>query len=172
MSATSDGLKQADEKLSTSQKDLEDEIHNLKKMLRESETKVTEVDDKFDNSSKQASKFEKTIKDNEKEISKLEGDLNKRSEELSNLKDELKSLKIDTKLKDKEFKEKDREIESLKSNLETKMDLINVQNDKFEKLDALLGQTKEMPRLIKQINKMMKIKGFISDKELEKLMED
>ncbi len=172
MSATSDGLKQADEKLSSSQKDLEEEIHNLKKMLRESETKVTEVDDKFDNSSKQASKFEKTIKDNEKEISKLEGDLNKRSEELSNLKDEIKSSKIDIKLKDKELKDKIREIESLKSNLDTKVDQINVMNHKFEKLDTLLGQSKDMPRIIKKINKIMKYKGFISDRELEKLMED
>ncbi|MFX1296355.1 MAG: hypothetical protein ACFFD2_16070, partial [Promethearchaeota archaeon] len=87
-----------------------------------------------------------------------------------NKKGELNAIKSELKMKEDLLAEKEREVESHKSNLETKVNQINELNEKFEKLDTLMETSKSTPNILNEINKIMDVKGFLSDKELEKLL--
>ncbi len=105
--------------------------------------------------------FEKAVPETSKEMRRIKEELIVKDEQIRITKQDLNRAIIS----------KDHIIEKLESDLEAKIEKIN---DLTNTIDALYTQISEVqcaPNVIKQIIDIMQSKGFISDKEFEKILE-
>ncbi|MBY9006295.1 MAG: hypothetical protein KGD63_06020 [Candidatus Lokiarchaeota archaeon] len=105
--------------------------------------------------------FEKTVPESNKEIRRIKDELLVKDEQIRITKQDLNRAIVS----------KDHIILKLEKDLEAKIDQVN---DLTNTIDALYTQISEVqcaPNVIKNIIDIMQNKGFISDKEFEKILE-
>ncbi len=157
--------------------------------LKEKEIKIDALLDKLEF-------LEQTIKNREKEIKVIRKDLKQRNKQFKfdkkfleqaisdkkNENDELraelqeKSNQIEVEIKNLKFTilNKDLEIEKLETGFNEKIEEINKLNNKISLLVKIYTQMKNERkyfRIIKRIRRLMLLKGFLSEKEFEQLLE-
>ena len=138
---------------------------NLKMKLDESIEKIMTIENQLKGAVESTEVVQSRILIKEKEIqNKEEVMLEKAKESLSKDKD-IQNIK-------NKLKQRDKEIEFLKKNLKVEREKMNVQIKKFESFEARMATAINALMVISKIKELIKIKGFVSDKELEPLLEE
>jgi chromosome segregation ATPase len=119
---------------------------------------ISQINNRLDNL---IENIDKTIPETNKEIERLKEELK--------VKD--KQIKITKKDLNRSIISKDKIISKLESDLEAKIAEISDLNNTIDALYTQINKTKTIPKLVKNIIDIMEHKGYISDKEFEKLLE-
>jgi len=154
----------------------------IKKKLLELENQINRSVNNTDNKSK--SEYSKAEQILDKLILKLSTsirDINKiiadsksdKSKEIENLKDQLEQrdmqIKIDKDDLERTILRKDQTILKLMSDLESKVKLINEQNELIENIKTNPNLDEASVKIVENVKKNMQYKGFITEKELEEI---
>ncbi|MBN1215038.1 MAG: hypothetical protein JXA99_06285 [Candidatus Lokiarchaeota archaeon] len=121
-------------------------------------SEIGQINERLDNL---IDNFEKTIPESNKEMRRIKEELMVKDEQIRITKQDLNRAIIS----------KDHIIQKLEKDLEAKIDKVN---DLTNTIDALYTQISEVqcaPNVIKNIIDIMQNKGFVSDKEFEKILE-
>lgn len=109
------------------------------------------------------------------EVVDWENIIKEKDDEIERQKDLLEQSKIQIDIDkndlDRTILYKDQAILKLTSDLKIKINEINAMNDIIKNLEAKMLEISKTTKILKKIKKSMILKGFISDKEFEELIE-
>jgi chromosome segregation ATPase len=148
-------------KLSSAIKNLNRTILDLKFKMKKNDKILTKDKDNLYPSIDKIAKLKNLISEKDKEIEKLNAEIEQKEIQ----------IEIDKSDLDHTILHKDKAIFKLISDLEKKVIQINEQKDRIHELEAKSLENQISPNFIKKIKEVMAYKGFITDKELEKIIE-
>jgi len=105
--------------------------------------------------------LDETIPETNKEIERLKEELKVKDKQIKITKNDLNSAIVS----------KDKIIDKLERDLEAKIAQINDLNNTVDALYTQINETKSIPELVNEIINIMQHKGYVTDKELEKILE-
>ncbi|MHA2399446.1 MAG: hypothetical protein ACXADU_11235 [Promethearchaeota archaeon] len=138
---------------------------DLKTKLNGSMEKILTLENQLKAATTNTEQFESKILVKEKEIQIKEEEMLKKAKE-SLVKDkDIQNIKS-------KLEQRDKEIEFLQKNLKVEREKMNVQIKKSESFEAKMATAINALRVIARIKELMHVKGFLSDKELEPLLDE
>lgn len=146
-------------------KKLSSAIKNLNRTILDLKFKMKKNDIIFnkdkDNLYPSIAKLKNIITEKDKEIEKLNAEIEQKEIQ----------IEIDKNDLDHTILQKDKAIFKIMTDLEKKVIQINEQKDRIHELEAKSLEDQISPNFIKKIEEVMAYKGFITDKELEEIVE-
>ncbi len=137
----------------------------LEEYNKDYNTKITDLENMLNKATKRNSKMEEKILLRDKEMQNIQEEILKKKKEIlnkdkeiQNLKDEIERFKNHYKLLEQELKEQVKK---------TKIEIKKFVDFKNEMSKAIMTQ-----KIISKIKKLMKTKGFLSDKEFESFLNE
>ncbi|MFW9897837.1 MAG: hypothetical protein ACFFDO_01080 [Candidatus Thorarchaeota archaeon] len=158
---TENGLILIFEKLSSTIRNLNRTILDLKSKMKKSDKIFTKDKDTLYPSVDELAKLRNIITEKDKEIEKLNAEIEQKDIQ----------IEIDKNDLDHTILQKDKAIFKIMTDLEKKVIEINAQKDRIHELEAKSLENQISPIFIKKIKEVMAYKGFITDKELEEIIE-
>ena len=156
---------------------LEEKLSKTEKELNEAKSKIAELDSTLNVSSEHSSEFAQEVAEKDEKIKNLEEELKKQTRGYESIKTHYDNIVQE---KDKEIenlKNENKEVESLKkklkeseSYLEVKIKGVNKLHDDIKVLEDKLAEAEKAPKILEKIKGSMKLKGFLSDRELDDLL--
>jgi chromosome segregation ATPase len=142
---------------------LTSEKSNLEQKLTEAVAKITALENHLNNNTTKSTEIEQKILSKNKEIQTLEEERLKKANELLDKEQEIQKLKS-------ELDNKAEEMESLKKKLNEEKQFTGEQIKKYKALETQVSQAVVSNEIIEKVKKLMELKGFLSEKELESLL--
>ncbi|MFX0188994.1 MAG: hypothetical protein ACFE8A_14810 [Candidatus Hodarchaeota archaeon] len=148
-------------KLSSAIKNLNRTILDLKSKMKKNDEIFTKDKDTLYPSVDDLAKLKNIITKKDKEIEKLNAEIEQKEIQ----------IEIDKNDLDHTILQKDKAIFKIMTDLEKKVIQINALKDRIHELEAKSLENQISPIFIKKIKEVMAYKGFITDKELEEIIE-
>ena len=138
---------------------------NLEEKLTEAVAKITALENQLNKVTTKSTEIDEKILSKDKEIQNLEEERLQKAKDLLNKEQEIQNLrsKIDHKVD---------EIEILKKKLNEEKEFTDNQIKKYKDFEAQVSKAVISTEIIEKIKKLMELKGFLSDKELESLLNE
>lgn len=131
---------------------------NLDEKLSDAIEKITHLESQLNLNAEKSSEFEQKILEKDKEIQKKGEEMLNKVNELLKKNEEIQQLKI--------------QIEDLKKKLNDEIKFNDKQIKKFKAFEAQMSEAINAKKTIEKIKQLIKVKGFLSDKELEPLLNE
>jgi chromosome segregation ATPase len=136
--------------------DLRSKINDLERQLREKSLNFEEIKKEFEKAAAKAKELKSKIESKDEKISSLLNQLEANDLTIQDLEQELSNSRIQIRTLEKDFSSK----------LDENMDL----KQKISNFEKKLNLPEKMEYLINRLNKIMEHKGFVSEKELEDIV--
>lgn len=130
----------------------------LEEDLNDAIEKITHLESQLNLNIEKTSGFEQIVLDKDKELQKKEEELLNKVKELLNKDETIQDLRI--------------QIEDLKNKLDEEIEYTNKQINKFKMFETQMSETINATKVIEKIKQILELKGFLSDKELESLLDE
>jgi len=138
---------------------------DLEKKLDDAIEKIAILEKKVNVNTEKAADQEQKLLKKHKELQEKEEELLRKNKEVLNKNDEIKQIK-------EKLDDKNREFENLKKDFKEQTKNTEVQIKKFKDFESKMNKTQSAQKIIEKIIDLLKVKGFLSDKEFEKLTEE
>jgi chromosome segregation ATPase len=138
---------------------------SLEEKLTESVAKITALENQLNKFTTKSTEIDEKILTKDKEIQNLEEERLHKVKELLNKEQEIQKLKT-------EIDHKNEEIVTLKQKLNEEKEFTDDQIKKYKDFEAQVSKAVLSTEIIEKIKKLMELKGFLSDKELESLLNE
>ena len=148
-------------KLTSAIKNLNKTILDLKSKMKKNDIISTKDKDTLYPSVDEIAKLKNKISEKDKVIEKVQADIEQKEIQIEITKNDL----------DHTILQKDKAIFKIMTDLEKKVIQINAQKDRIQELEAKGLENQISLNFIKKIEEVMAYKGFITDKELEEIIE-
>ncbi len=162
--------------LSKDKSTLREKFSETEKELIDAKNKIAKLEGTLNVSSEQSSEFTQEVAEKEERIKNLEEELKRQTRGYESIK-----TYYDNKVKEKDkeienLKNKNEEIENFKKKLkeseayiELKVKAVNNLHDNIKVLEDKLAEAEKIPKILEKIKNSVKLKGFLSEKELDDL---
>ena len=156
---------------------LGEKLSKTEEELNEAKKEIVELESTLNVSSEQSSEFAQKVAEKDEKIKTLEEELKKQTRGYESIKIHYGNLIQEKDREIENLRNENKEFESLKkklkeseSYLEVKIKGVNKLHDDIKILEEKLAKTEKAPKILEKIKESMKLKGFISDRELDDLL--
>lgn len=141
------------------------------RFLLDLRAKINDLEGQLREKSISLEKAEQRLKENQEELSQVKVTLSQQNEKIKNLENELEANELTIQDLENELSCSTKQIKTLGKELNSKLQEHLDLKQKCQSLESKVNLPDKMEYLINRINTIMQHKGFISEKELEDVLE-